>query len=158
MTVQRLISNLGCCNIGSTIMNCGAKMLGMLLMTALLLPAFPAIAFVEVNHSAAPPAQGETVVERHGRCHAQAADSLPDQTHSQSRKSSSPSPTPANYKCCLTGHDVAVVQTSTIAQPVGRSVEVATSFASVMIAAVFANPKILSFVFSDWPRTTPLRV
>jgi hypothetical protein len=158
MTVQRLISNLACCNIRLTTMKFGVKLSGLLLIAALLLPPFVASGLVEIDHSAALPAQGETVVERHGRCHAQAADSLPDKTHSDSRKSNSPSPTPANYKCCLIGHDVAVVQPSTISQPAGRRVEITTSLASSMPASAYANSAVLKLVFSDLPYTIPLRV
>src|SRR6202162_5078918 len=90
-------------------MNYGSKILGLLLIAALVTAALPTGALVLAAADHAPSA---AVDERPAGCHAHGGQSLP-----LSQLPHSPLPAPASYQCCLTGHDAAVLPASTSPEP-----------------------------------------
>src|ERR1700686_74086 len=90
-------------------MKYGSKILGLLLIAALVSAALPTGALVFAGADHVPAAAGD---ERPAGCHAHGGQSLP-----LSQLPHSPLPAPASYQCCLTGHDAAVVPASTSPQP-----------------------------------------
>lgn len=112
-----------------------SKALAMLLLVTVAAAAAPAEGWA----TPAPPHQ------RLGGCHEQAPPT--------------PAPTPADYKCCLAGHGLAIVQESAAPRPVQLYVAPATHFipasAPVTGATSLRSPLSLS---GDPPGVTPLRI
>src|SRR5580693_3190536 len=82
--------------------------LSIVVLSIVTLSAAPLVtgAWADANH-ASPPLTGSS--ERAPTCHGHGSAILP---HSHPRL-----PAPESYRCCLTGHDAAVVRTSYLAQP-----------------------------------------
>src|SRR5580692_4171373 len=134
-----------------------SKIVGMSSIVALSIVAFTIAAltaaplateaWADANH-ASPPLTGSS--ERAPTCHGHGSAILP---HSHPRL-----PAPESYRCCLTGHDAAVVRTSYLAQP---STEISRAIAQIEPALAISELDRLdvSVVLSaDPPGTTPLRI
>jgi hypothetical protein len=129
-------------------MKVGAKILGLLLIVALGTAALPTGAFAVADHSSASSA---ALGQRPAGCHAHGGKSLP--------LSSLPhSPLPASYKCCLTGHDAAVVQVSALQQPPAQCTPVPPQIEPLLTGYFLGGLEVLMVPSADPPGTTPLRI
>jgi hypothetical protein len=131
-------------------MKVASKILGMMLVTTLMMASFAASAFAGTERApSAGPVDHEAGCHRHGHA-------IPSGTPLHSSIPRSPRPAPVNYGCCLTGHDVAVVQTSDFPHPTAAYV---CLFTEPMLTASSVGDMTLSLILSaDPPDTTPLRI
>jgi len=134
-----------------------SKIVGMSSIVALSIVAFTIAAltaaplateaWADANH-ASPPLTGSS--ERAPTCHGHGSEILP---HSHPRL-----PAPESYRCCLTGHDAAVVRTSYLAQP---STEISRAIVQIEPALAISELDRLDISLvldADPPGTTPLRI
>jgi hypothetical protein len=120
-----------------------SKILGLLLIAALVTTPLATRALAEPDHaSALPPAP----VEHPPTCHTRGGNPVPR------------SPLPANYKCCLTGHDAAVVQASTSQQPPAQCTAVPPQIESLLTGYFFGGLEVSIVPSADPPGKTPLRI
>jgi hypothetical protein len=68
-----------------------------------------------------------------------------------------PAPKPASYKCCLSGHNIAIPQSSASTQPASTSAFLEMPVASSIAAPVRALAGTASFA-SSGPPGSPLRI
>jgi len=125
------------------------KILGLLLIAAVVIATLATGALAETDHASAPLAG---LSDRPAACHMHGDNTLPDsQLPHPSR------PAPASYQCCLTGHDAAVVQTSFSPQPSAERVRVAVPIEHELTVSScgLEVPIVLS---ADPPGTIPLRI
>jgi hypothetical protein len=133
-------------------MKFGSKILGLLLIAALVTATLVtrSLAVGVPDH-----APSEALDERPAGCHAHGGQSLPlaPQPHS-------PLPAPVSYKCCLTGHDAAVVPASTSPQPPAQChyTQVALQIQSALTAYFLGDLDVSIRLSADPPGTTPLRI
>jgi hypothetical protein len=136
------------------VMKRGSKILGLLLIRALLIAALPPgslhveAAVADINHWSAPPA---VLGESPAACHAH--QSLP-----VSPLPNSPVPAPADYACCITGHDAAVVPASTSQQPPAQRTPVSPQIGSLPAGYFVVGLEGPLVRFADPPGTTRLRI
>jgi len=130
-------------------MKCGSKILGLLLIAALV-TATLATRSLAVAVAVADHAPSAAVDERPAGCHAHGGPSLPP----------SPLPAPVNYQCCLTGHDAAVVPASTSPQPPAQCqyIRVTLQIESALTAYFLGGLDFSMLLSADPPGTTPLRI
>jgi hypothetical protein len=135
-------------------MKVGSKILGLLLAMSLVTAALPMVALeaaVEgADHGSAPSA---ALGQRPAVCHAHSSKNLP-----LSPLPHSPLPAPASYKCCLTGHDAAVVPASTSPQPPALSAPVPPQIESALTGYFLGDLEVSMLLSADPPGTTPLRI
>jgi hypothetical protein len=135
-------------------MKFGSKILGLLLIAALVTAALPMVALeaaVEgADHGSAPSA---ALGRRPAGCHAHGSKNLP-----LSPLPHSPLPAPVSYKCCLTGHDAAVVPASTSPQPPAQCTPVRPQVESPLTAYFLGGLEVSMVPSADPPGTTPLRI
>jgi len=144
-------------------MNFAREILGLLLIATLAMATSATSASTAADHASGSsaellPAPGE----RHVGCHAHGGTSLSDSQppHSSVFHSSVPHsspPAPVRYECCLTGHDVAVVQAPHYTPPSHRWTRV-TMQIRPLIEYIFNGSEVSMLVFADPPGTTPLRI
>jgi len=125
------------------------KILGLLLIIAVVIAPSATGALAEAGHAAAPLAG---LSDRPAACHMHADNTLPD-----SQLPHPPRPAPASYQCCLTGHNAAVVQTSFSPQPSAERVRVTEPIEHELTVSSsgLEVPLVLS---ADPPGTAPLRI
>jgi len=132
-------------------MKFGSKILGLLLIAALVTAALPGRALVLAAADHAPSA---AVDERPAGCHAHGGQSLPLVSPPRS-----PLPAPVSYKCCLTGHDVAVVPASASPQtPAQCQHTQVTLQIQPSLTAYFSGEEVSTVPTAEPPGTTPLRI
>jgi hypothetical protein len=129
-------------------MKCGSKILGFLLVAAVMSAPLTTGVLAEADNAVTLPAG---VGERPAACHMRGGQTLPDSPLH-------PRPTPANYTCCLTGHNAAVVQTSYSSQPSTESARVALPI-ELALTGLFLSRGVVSIVLSaSPPGAAPLRI
>jgi len=128
----------------------GSKILGLLLIAALVTAALPTGALVLAAADHAPSA---ALDERPAGCHAHGGQSLP-----LSQLPHSPLPAPASYQCCLTGHDAAVVPASTSPQPPAPRAPVPPQIESLLTGYFLDGLEVAMVPSAEPPGTTPLRI
>jgi hypothetical protein len=130
-------------------MKFGSKILGLLLIAALLMATLStrplALAIAVADH-----APSAALDERPAGCHAHGGQGLP----------LSPLPAPVNYQCCLTGHDAAVVPASTSPQPLAQCqyAPVTLQIESALTAYFLGGFEVSMLLSAEPPGTTPLRI
>jgi|ERR1700687_696852 len=127
-------------------MKFGSKILGLLLIAALLLATRSlAVAIAVADH-----APSAAVDERQAGCHAHGGKSLPR----------SPLPAPVSYQCCLTGHDAAVMPASTSPQPPAQCqyTRVTLQIESALTVYFLGGLEVSMLLSADPPGMTPLRI
>ena len=137
-----------------------SKIVGMSSIVALSIVAFTIVAltaaplateaWAEADHASSPLTRSS---ERMPACHGHDGATLPRLPHSHPRL-----PAPESYRCCLTGHDAAVVRTSYLAQP---STEISRAIVQIEPALAISELDRLdiSLVLDAYPPgTTPLRI
>ena len=129
-------------------MKFGSKILGLLLIAALVTATLVTRSLavtVTADHG-----QSVALDERAAGCHAHRGQSLP----------LSPPPAPVSYKCCLTGHDAAVVPASTSPQPPAQCQykQVTLQIQSALTAYFLGGLEVPMLLSADPPGTTPLRI
>lgn len=135
-------------------MKFGSKILGLLLIAALVTAALPtgslevAAAVAGTDHGSAP---SVALGERPAGCHAH--KSLPD-----SPLPHSPLPAPVSYKCCLTGHDAAVLPASISPQPPAQCTPVPPQIESLLTGYFLGGLEVSIIPSAQPPGTTPLRI
>jgi hypothetical protein len=135
-------------------MKFGSKIVGLLLITALLMATLAtrslALAAAVADH-----APSAAVDERPAGCHAHGGQSLP-----LSSLPRSPLPAPVSYKCCLTGHDAAVAPASTSPQPPAQCqyAQVTLQIESAVTTYFFGGLEVSMVPSAEPPGTTPLRI
>jgi hypothetical protein len=67
-------------------------------------------------------------------------------------------PTPSSYRCCMTGHDAAVVQASQSLQPMAQCARVAAHVESGTVEVVLAGVEGSIVRSADPPGRSPLRI
>ena len=118
-----------------------SKILGLLLIAALVTTPLATRALAEPDHaSALPPAP----VEHPPTCH----------THGGNPHS----PLPTNFKCCLTGHDAAAVQVSALQQPPAQCTPVSPQIQSLLTGYFLGGFEVSVIPFADPLGKTPLRI
>jgi hypothetical protein len=134
------------------VMKHGSKILGLLLIMALVTAGLPPgsleVAAAGANHG---PAPSVALGERPAGCHAH--KNLPD-----SPLPHSPLPAPASYQCCLTGHDAAVVPASTSPQPPAPSAPAPPQIESLLTGYFLGGLEVSMVPSAEPPGTTPLRI
>ena len=123
-------------------MEMGSKILPLLLIAALVTTPLATRALAAPDHASAPPAP----VEHPPTCHAHGGNPAPR------------SPRPANYKCCLTGHDAAVVKASTSQQCPAHCTPVPPQIESLLKGYSLSGLEVSMVRSADPPGTTPLRI
>jgi len=128
-------------------MKFGSKILGLLLIAALVTATLATRSLAVAGADGAPSA---AVDERPAGCHAHGGQSLP----------LSPLPAPVSYQCCLTGHDAAVVPASTSPQPPAQwqYTQVTLQMQSALTAYFLGGLEVSMLLSADPPGTTPLRI
>ena len=130
----------------------GSKILGLLLIAALLMATLStrSLALAAADH-----APSAAVDERPAGCHAHGGQSLP-----LSPLPHSPLPAPVSYQCCLTGHDAAVVPASTSPQPPAQCqyAAVTLQIESAVTAYFLGGLEVSMVPSAEPPGTTPLRI
>lgn len=130
-------------------------MLGLLLIAAIVIAPLTTGALAEVNHGSAPLAgTGEHLAG----CHVRGAATLPDSRLPHSPRPGSPRPAPVSYQCCLTGHDVAVVQTSFSPQPSAGYTRVTVQIEPALTIGLLNLVEVSVVLSADPPGATPLRI
>jgi hypothetical protein len=129
-------------------MKFGPKILGLLLIAALVMATLVTRSLavtVTADH-----AQSAALDERPAGCHAHRGQSLP----------LSPPPAPVSYKCCLTGHDAAVVTAFASPQPPAQCqyTRVTLQIESALAAYFLGGLEVPMLLSADPPGTTPLRI
>ena len=123
-------------------MNYGSKILGLLLIAALVTAALPTGALVLA-----------AVDERPAGCHAHGGQSVP-----LSQLPHSPLPAPASYQCCLTGHDAAVVPASTSPEPPAPSAPAPPQIESLLTGYFLGGLEVSMVPSAEPPGRTALRI
>jgi len=131
-------------------MKYGSKILGLLLIAALVTAALPGGTLVL---AAADHAPSGALGERPAACHAHGGQSLP-----LSQMPHSPLPAPASYQCCLTGHDAAVVPASTSPEPPAPSAPAPPQIESLLTGLFLGGLELSMAPSAEPPGTTPLRI
>ena len=131
-----------------------SKILGLLLIAELLMATLSTRSLA-VGVAVADHAPSAAVDERLAGCHAHGGQSFPF-----SPLPRSPLPAPMSYKCCLTGHDAAVVPASTSPQPPAQCqyTQVTLQIQSALTANLLGAVEVLMLRSADPPGTTPLRI
>jgi hypothetical protein len=124
-------------------MKIASKILGLLLIAALVTAPLAIHAWAEPDHASAPL---EAPIERPPACHPHGGNPVPH------------SPLPASYKCCLTGHDAAVVHDSTSQQPAAQYTAVPPQIESLPTGYFLAGLQVSMVLSTHPPGTTPLRI
>jgi hypothetical protein len=124
-------------------MKIGSKILGLLLIAALVTAPLATRALAEPDHASAPLA---APLEHPPACHTHGGNPVPH------------SPLPANYKCCLIGHDAAVVQDSTSQQPAAQYTVAPPQIESLPTGYFLGGLQVSMVLSTDPPATTPLRI
>jgi hypothetical protein len=140
-----------------------SKILGLLLTAALTITPLATIAFAAADHlSASPREQSAAPSETSSGCHAHASAPLTHSplSHSPLPRSplSTPIPTPMSYQCCLTGHDVAVVQASQSSRPLTECARLTVRIEPLLAECLVGAFEFTAAVSSDLPDTTQLRI
>jgi len=133
----------------SKAMNCGSKILGVMLIAAIVVAPL-ATAVAEANNAASRVAP----VERSAACHMHDGNTLPVSHHPSPPHS--PRPVPTNYQCCLTGHNTAVVQSTYTPQPSAESTRV--TLLEPSMTECFLPREEVSIVLANPPGSAPLRI
>jgi hypothetical protein len=133
------------------IMKFGSKILGLLLIAALVTATLPTRSFAVAVADHAPSA---ALDERPADCHAHG-----DQSRPHSPLPHSPLPAPVSYQCCLTGHDAAVVP-ATSPQPPAQCqyARLTLQIDSALRADFFGGLEGSMLLSVDPPGMTPLRI
>jgi hypothetical protein len=132
-------------------MKFGSKILGLLLIAALLM----ATRSLAVGVAVADHAPSAALDERPAGCHVHGGPSLPF-----SPLPRSPLPAPVSYQCCLTGHDAAVASASTSPQPPAQCqyAHVTLQIESAVTTYFFGGLEVSMVPSAETPGTTPLRI
>ena len=132
------------------LMKCGLKILGLLLIAAVAIAPLAAGALAEADNAAALLAG---LGERPAGCPMHRAKTLPD-----SQPPHFPRPAPADYQCCLTGHDAAVVPASYSLQPPAEGTRVTVQIEPAPTVRFLSGLEVPIVLSADPPGTTPLRI
>jgi hypothetical protein len=135
-------------------MKYGSKILGLLLIAALLMATLSTRSLA-VGVAVADHAPSAAVDERPAGCHAHGGQNLP-----LSSPPRYPLPAPVSYQCCLTGHDAAVVPASASPQPPAQYqyTRVTLQIQSALTAYFLGALEVSMVPSADPPGTTPLRI
>jgi hypothetical protein len=143
-------------------MKCGGKILGLLLSAVII--AAPLAAPLATKAWAEPDTAGASSsgfpaggTEHPAGCHAHAGKTLPHSQPPRPQLPHSPRPTPVSYQCCLTGHDVAVVQAFLSPQPSIQCTRVTLRLDPASIS-LLDELEVSALLSADPPGTTPLRI
>ena len=132
-----------------------SKILGLLLSAALVMATLATSARAEVDHASASSKAGGEVP---AGCHGHGGTALSDSHLPDSRLPHSPLPAPVNYQCCLTGHDAAVVQASSFAQPSAQCTRATLRVEFALTGRLFGGFEMSIVHYADPPGITPLRI
>jgi len=134
-----------------------SKIFGVALVAVLSLAApFSPIGVIAEPHDLSDAMQKSGPV---AACHAHGpAMSKSDIPSPPASRPASDSRTPVNYRCCLTGHDTALVAVSQVVRPVAdASRDVLIIDGELRLGSFLSTPSVL-LTFADPPGTTPLRI
>jgi len=95
---------------------------------------------------------------QHAGCHGHGGGSLPESSRSASPLPRSPLPAPVSYRCCLTGHAAALLQTSDLQQ---LSIHYASTTQQIEFARteyLLSAREVPTVLSADPPNTAPLRI
>lgn len=135
-------------------MTCRAKILSLVVIAAL---AWTASAWSDEtgahnsNESAIP--GSATPNEPPDSCHVHGRMGNP-----VSQNEGSPAPVPSNYKCCLTGHDAAIVQSVHSQGPLVFPSGFASQVQLAPVESVFGTARASALLCADPPNITSLRI
>lgn len=133
-------------------MNCSAKFLRLLLIAALAFASSVTDTWAVHDPAfASSPMSGDPSTTCHHQAPLQRA---PLRTP---RSGNSPSPAPANYKCCLTGHDAAIVRSLALQQRVADCI-IRIEIPATSSASAVDVPPSSEIQSPDPAHITPLRI
>jgi hypothetical protein len=137
--------------IGFKVMTFAREIVAFLLIAALVTGTATA-ALTAADHASGSAGLLAASGERPAGCHAHSGMPLPD-----SQVPHSPAPTPASYRCCLIGHDVAVVQAS-YSSPFSHQWTRVTLQIAPALAECSHLSEVSKVLSADPPDITPLRI
>ena len=123
------------------VMNFESKSVGLVLIVALAITTAPMSGWAEVEN-------GGVTGEPTAGCHMHGGGSLPAQ----------PLSPPTSYRCCLTGHDTAIVRTVFIAQPSVEMLDLVVTNTPALNLSNWCELQVSAVLLNDPPGLTPLRV
>jgi hypothetical protein len=134
-----------------------SKTPALLLIAALMLGTG---VWTDANHTGAPGVSAPlTMPGQHpAGCHGRGGESLPESSRSASLLPRSPLQAPVSYRCCLTGHAAALLQTSDLQQlsiHYARATQQIEFARTEYLLSAHEVPTVLS---ADPPNTAPLRI
>jgi hypothetical protein len=134
-------------------MNSSSKFLSLLLIVALLMATSAMSGWAEVDRMSASSKAGEPTASCHDHSDKEHGGKNPHSSFPGKSRS-----TPVNYRCCLAGHDIAVIHPSDTVQPAAQCSHASLQPKPALVTrfqSALANSKGL---FVDPPGTTPLRI
>ncbi len=120
-----------------------SKILPLLLIATLVTAPLAPRALAEPDHASVPLA---APAEHPPACHTHGDNPIPH------------SPPPANYTCCLTGHDAAAVRAPHSQQPAAQLTGVAIQVEPALTVGFLRGLELPKALATDPPGTTPLRI
>jgi hypothetical protein len=137
------------------VMKCRSKILSLVVIGALAWTTSAIDAWADNNgthhdHASRVPA---TPTERIGSCHAHSQTGIP-----VPRREGPPAPGSSNYKCCLTGHDSALVPLIQGQRPFAHGFRLAVQVQPTRVTSATTACQITAIVCGDPPNITALRI
>lgn len=134
-------------------MKCPAKILSLVVIAALAwttsaINAWADNARTYYNHAAS-----ATPNERPAGCHTHSRAGIP-----VPRDGDSPARVPSNYKCCMTGHDAAIVQSLHSQGPSAHGSQLEPEVQLAPAASSFTPAQASTILCADPPNITALRI
>jgi hypothetical protein len=132
------------------------RLLGILLITAVIEATFATTASAEWNNGAQATANSPMAGEATTDCPVHASHAPPASPAYDSRNHH-PS-TPSNYQCCVTGHNAAVLQASSVPLPVSQCAHFVSPARPTALGVASLDSATSKLLTSDPPSTAPLRI
>lgn len=130
------------------------KLLGILLITAVVGTTFARNASAGSDNGAQATANSPMAGEARTDCPVHASHAPPA---SPAYDSHNP-PTPSNYQCCVTGHNAAVLQASSVPLPGSQCAHFVSPARPAALLVTSLHSTTSKLLTSDLPDTAPLRI
>ena len=135
------------------------RLLGILLITAVVGTTFARNASAESNNGAETTASSLIPGEATADCPVHASHAPPASPAYDSRTHDPSTPSrPSNYQCCVTGHNAAVLQASSLPLPVSQCAPFTLPARPTALLVTSLHSATSKLLTSDLPNTAPLRI
>ena len=132
------------------------RLLGILLITAVVGTTFARNASTEWENGAETTASSPIPGEATADCPVHASHAPPASPAYDSRTHNPP--TPSSYQCCVTGHNAAVLQASSVPLPVSQCAHFASPARPTVLLVTSLHSATSKLLTSGLPDTAPLRI